>query len=57
VINALILSLVDKSIGLTCLEKSRRGRKNIKRRFRDLGGDIGNYFDILLTVHVSIFTQ
>jgi len=38
-----ILNLVDKNIGLSCLGKSKRGRKNIKRGFRDMGGDIGDY--------------
>jgi hypothetical protein len=38
-----ILSLVDKNIRPSCLEKSRRGRRNIKRGFRDMGGDIGDH--------------
>jgi hypothetical protein len=38
-----IINLVDKYIGLSRLWKSRRGRENIKRGFRDTRGDIGDY--------------
>ena len=38
-----IINLVDKITGLSRLGKSRRGRKNIKRGFRETGGDIGDY--------------
>jgi len=38
-----ILSLVDKNIGLSFLQKSRLGRKNIKKGFRGMGGDIGDH--------------
>jgi hypothetical protein len=43
-----VLNLVYRNIGLSRLEKNRRGRKNIKRSFRDMGGDVGDYIVLKL---------
>jgi hypothetical protein len=36
------LNLVDKNLGVSRLEKSRLGRNDIMRGFRNMGSDIGD---------------